>query len=267
MQTIKYCSSEFLNLLKANFETDYQDIYKKRDKDKIIELFNNELVYDGDLKFDYKPLMLRSDSNRGEYISANVKILYDSLKSLSNVQATKEELWFTLINTIYLDYLIDSIAVLEKSGNFEKQLSNLLFFNKGISRGMIVQSISKFWWIGYRTYDRNAEDPYWLTEYFCRTDASGKAVTFFGSRLTSNLNFSLGIIEAVKSAEEEGLVKNQKETYSFINEYFNFVGGVKILDIMSREEIVFESKRVLHELSVNNLSTSEKNRKKILVNP
>lgn len=267
MMKIKYCSEEFLQQFKANFEVDYLPMYLEMDKEAIKAVFTNEIVMDGDLEFDYQSLVLRSEVEGASYIVENARILYDSLKNLTTVQATKEELWFTMINTVYLDYLLDSIEDTKGKINFETQLKNMLFFMQGNIRSMVLQHLSKFWWIGYRTHDpQNLQNPYWLTDYFCKTDASGKSITFFSSKLTNNLDFSLGIIEAVKRCDEAGIVKNQKETYSFVNEHFNFVGGVKVLDTMTRNQIVDESIRVLESLADGTTEASLNKKKKILIN-
>ena len=64
---------------------------------------------------------------------------------------------------------------------------------------------------------------------------------------------------------ELGIVKNQKETYSFVNEYFNFIGGVRILDIMTREQIKSETIRILKDLASGTTSISVDKKRKILL--
>ncbi|RGI29682.1 DUF6339 family protein [Melissococcus sp. OM08-11BH] len=267
MISIKYCSEEFLQHFKANFEVDYLPMYLDMDREKIKSVFNNEIVMSGDLCYEYHPLVLRSEVEGASYININAKIIYNSLKNLTTVQATKEELWFTLMNTVYLDYLLDSISVTKGKNNFERQLKNMLFFTQGNIRSLVSQHLSKLWWIGYRTYDsENVTNEYWLTDYFCRNDASGKAITFFASKFTNNRDFALGIIEAIKYCDDRKIVKNQKETYSFINEHFNFIGGVKVLDMMTRQQVVDESIRLIESLADGTIEISENKRKKILLN-
>ncbi|MEL0452287.1 DUF6339 family protein (plasmid) [Lactococcus lactis subsp. lactis] len=250
MTKIRYCSEDFLTLYKANFEVEYLPLYLSGNKTEILSLFNDDIAFEGDLEFEYKRLYQSYEFDSGsEYIRENSKLVYSMLKGLTRTQATKEELWFTLINTVFIDYLMDYIRTIKGDKNIAQKIKNAIFFNHGNVRSLVVQHLAKYWWIGFRTYDEfNSSNPYWLTDFFTELDPSGKAVTFFASKFTNNPNFALGITEAVKISSEEGKVRNRKEAYSFINEHFNFVGGVRILDMMTREEVKSESLQVIEDL-------------------
>ncbi|WP_312753051.1 DUF6339 family protein [Rummeliibacillus suwonensis] len=250
MPKIKYCSEDFLVYYKANFEVEFLPMYLSLDIDKIKETFNDDVVLNGDLEFEYQSLFTSQDFDNGsQYIQENSKLVYSSLKDLSRTQATKEELWFTMIHTYFLDYLMRSVTEVRNDKNAVQKIKNIVFFNHGNVRSLVVQHLAKYWWIGYRTYDEeNLNNPFWLTDYFTDLDPSGKAVTFFASKFTNNPAFSLGITEAVKEASEDEKVRNRKETYSFINEHFNLIGGVKILDVMSRQQVKKESLNLIDNL-------------------
>lgn len=93
------------------------------------------------------------------------------LKGLTRTQATKEELWFTLINTVFIDYLMDYIRTIKGDKNVAQKIKNAIFFNHGNVRSLVVQHLAKYWWIGFRTYDEfNSSNPYWLTDFFTELD-------------------------------------------------------------------------------------------------
>lgn len=124
--------------------------------------------------------------------------------------------------------------------------------------------MSKYWWVGKRLYDeQNADtDPYWLIRFFCELDLSGKAISFFASKLTSNQDIALGIVEGIYARRDR--VKNVKETYSYINKHFNMIGGVKVLDIMTRAQVKQETMDFIDYFTANPHTLPVKNRQIII---
>ena len=49
------------------------------------------------------------------------------MKFLSPVQATREEMWFTMINTVYLDYLLDYLQTVTQYKNFDDKIKNAIW--------------------------------------------------------------------------------------------------------------------------------------------
>jgi len=265
---IKYCTEDFLTYYKANFQTELLPYYLDGDKDGIRRIFNKDMIYDGDLEVTNKPLFQPKDFDKGSgYIKENSKIVYTMLKNLTQSQAAKEELWFTMANTVFLDYTIEYIKSLKQGDNFAKRAMSVVFFMLDNTTSRVSQHIAKFWWIGSKTYDRKAENnPFWLTDFFADYDPSGKSQSFFGSKFTNNKNFRLGILEGVKEVVEKGMVRNSKETYVLINEHFNFVGGARILDIMSRNEVKLETIQFVEDLFAGKIEISDRKKNLILVN-
>lgn len=263
---IKYCSEDFLMYYKANFEEEYVKWYLADEREKFRELFNHEIVMEGDLEFNYQPLCQPEEFGGGsKYIQENAKRIYSMLQGLTPTQATKEELWFTMLHTVFLDYMMDYVQTLKHHQDVAKKITNVIFFNHGNIRSLAIQHLAKYWWISYKTYDAaHVENPFWLTDFFTDLDPTGKAVGFFSSKITNNPNFSLGIIEAIKIMCELVEVRNSKETYAFINEYFNFIGGVRILDIMTREEVKEETLRVIERLVKSEIEVPINKKKLIL---
>lgn len=268
MAKIKYCSEDFLTYYKANFEVEYLPLYLNGDKDKLAAIFDDDVVITGDLEFEWVPLFTPDDFEiPTKYIKENSKSVFSMLKGLTRSQATKEELWFTMIHVYYLDYLLKYSATIKDNRKVAQLIKNIIFFNYGNIRSLVVNHLAKYWWIGKRTFDINNQDnPYWLTDFYASIDPTGKSIAFFASKFTNNPNFSLGIIEGIKIACEAGKVKNKKETYSFINEHFNFVGGVRVLDIMTREQVKAETLSVIDDLVADKLAIAADKRNKIIIN-
>ena len=84
----------------------------------------------------------------------------------------------------------------------------------------------------------------------CEALAQTGAVALLSSNIISNKEIALGILEAVKVlVEEKGMVVN-RYSYSEAGKILNEVGGVRILDTLTREEV----KAIL----IKNLPNSQK---------
>lgn len=253
----KTCDENFLEEIKRNFDTKYIDLYRNFDKKGIQKLFDNELVYDIEHEFEY--LELFDPKSFSDLFINNTKNTYEALKFLTPAQASREEFWFTMINTVYLDYL----KTVSNSKNFNEKIKNSIFYNSSNIRAQVIQRISRYWWLGYKTYDeKNTSNPYWLTEYFFEYDGSSKIISFFSSNLTNNKDIALGIIEGIKNRDDK--VINNRWTYLTMNKYFNAMGGVRILDIMTREEIKEETMKHIDYIVENPELLSVEDRKRVI---
>lgn len=237
---IKYCTDEFLQAFKVNFDK-YIYIYKNKDKSELDKLFNNKYVKEGNIEFDYVPLKTSENSRNPE--KENIKIIYESLKELTPVQAIQEKLWVAMYNTYYQDHIFDYVDSIVGNKNFEKRLKSSIIYTWGPNRSKIVQNIARMWWLGYYLYDEeNEQNPYELLDFYTNsTDIVGKSTVFFSSNLTNNSNLTLGILDGIRELIEAEIIENKRTYYTEINKYFNLVGGVRMLDFMSREEVKEET--------------------------
>ena len=78
---------------------------------------------------------------------------------------------------------------------------------------------------------------------------------------TNNVKF-FGIIEGIYLSRDK--VINRKETYATVNKYFNAMGGVRILDIMTREEVKKETIEYINYIVENPELIPVKDRKRII---
>ena len=250
---IKYCTDGFLTEFKVNFDK-YILLYKNKDKEGLDRLFGTSNVKEGNLNFKYTPLKTSKNSENPE--KYNIKIVYESLKELTPVQAVQEKLWVAMYNTYYQDHLFDYIDTIKEGKNFEKRLKGSIVYTWGANRSKIVQNVARMWWLGYYLYDEeNKKDPYELLNFYTDTmDIVGKSTVFFSSNLTNNKNLTLGILEGLRELVDHGTIDNKREYYNQINKYFNLIGGVKLLDFMSRSEAKDETIRYLLEYTNSSIA-------------
>lgn len=243
-------TDEFIEAFGRDLNEKYESLYRTGDKESLLEIFDKAPKYEVDISGTLQELEVPND-----YIN-NSKIIYDSLRDLKPTQASKESLWFSLANTFYLDYTLKLL-----SSNDRTKVKNALFMKS--KREQLIQCISKYWWLGYLLYDETSEAPYELLEYFCAKEAIGKTIGFFSSKLTSNKQITLGIVEGIKDRKD--YIKNSRSSYSFVNEHFNNIGGVKILDLLTREDVYRETIDFIDEIVKDPYKIPPVKRNKVLL--
>ncbi len=62
-------------------------------------------------------------------------------------------------------------------------------------------------------------------------------ISFFSSVMTNNKNIRLGIISGIKKLYDADLIPYHREQFRTSIMYFNLMGGVRILEILSFEEV------------------------------
>lgn len=251
MKKIKYCTENFLDEFKTNFDK-YIPYYKNKDIDELKDIFNDPRnVLESNIEFNY--IDLKNSKNSSNPDRENIKIIYDTLGHLKPGEAIQEKLWLAMYNTYYLDHLMDYIDLNKNNKNFEDNLKGTLLFKDGKTRALIVQKLARFWWIGHKLYDdKNKINPYHLIDFYTSTkDIVGKSTVFLSSNFNNNKNILLGIVEGIEELCNQKIIENKRKYYVEINKHFNLIGGVQILDIMEREEVKLETIRHLKEFSAS----------------
>lgn len=80
--------------------------------------------------------------------------------------------------------------------------------------------------------------------------------------MTNNKDIALGIIEGIKNRNDK--IVNNRWAYLIMNKYFNAMGGVRIIDIMTREEIKKETMKYIDYIVENPELLSLEERKGII---
>lgn len=231
---IKFLSEDTLQDLRVNFET-YKTHYYNQDD----EWFNTYFQEEGRLvesRIEFEKPEMNTDEDYLVSDFENVKIIYSSLKHLTVSQATQERLWSGLAHVQLRDFLYYRLAKdIEKKN--DKRIQSAVFFTNGAKRSLFVHAIARLWWVGYMTYDENnSPNPYWLTEFFCSADFSARCVVFFSSNFTSNRAITRGILRALITLREEGVVI-KREHFVESTKFLNISGGAMVLDLLEEDEV------------------------------
>lgn len=249
ISNLKYVTDEFLDVFKTNFKSDYLPLYKSKNSDKILEIFSNQNnVLTSSTTFNFRPLKLESENKNA--VKENVRILWDSLKHISISEAESEKMWVAILNTYYLEYHLDQLSSLPDKG-LDQSIESRTIFTQGSKRSLAINNLSLLWWLAYYTIDdENTENPFHLTDFFVEGSYRGNAMIWFSSNIISNKNIALGILDAIKELVETNQMILNRYSFANSNKILNQIGGVRILDILSREEV--------KNIILDNLLESEK---------
>lgn len=240
---IKYVTDEFLKEFKNEFLVKYAHLYKSNEMDKLKSVFSDpNHVIETSIEYEYEPLEVEPKEYDADIVRRNIRRVWESLKVLTPVQAEMEKIWVALAHTDYLEYQMgifnSQIANPDNKKREESSLKSRTIFINGAKRSLAIHNLAILWWLAYYFRDnQNIENPYHLIDFFVSTPYRGNAVALLSSNIISNKEIALGILEAVKVLiEEEGMVVN-RFPYSEAGKILNEVGGVRILDTLTREEV------------------------------
>ena len=240
---IKYVTDEFLKEFKNEFLVKYAHLYKSNEMDKLKSVFSDpNHVIETSIEYEYEPLEVEPKEYDVDIVRRNIRRVWESLNVLTPVQAEMEKIWVALAHTDYLDYQMgifnSQIANPDNKKREESSLKSRTIFINGAKRSLAIHNLAILWWLAYYFRDnQNIENPYHLIDFFVSTPYRGNAVALLSSNIISNKEITLGILESVKVLiEEEGMVVN-RFPYSEAGKILNEVGGVRILDTLTREEV------------------------------
>lgn len=225
-----------LELLEHNIDANIKH-YQKATNQWIYDFFGDEEyikefhteIPDFELKIDKK------DASNADI--ENVKTIYTNLKFLTNEQASDNRFWTGLTHLNFWKFMYDRWEVKEK-GQTLKNIKGRYFINMANShrRSLIVNTISKYWWIGRKLYDESLEEPFYFLKYF-ESDYSTKSHNLLSSSYANNDEIIKYTVESLIELEEEierGLTRAE---FRNIMRYLNILGGISVLDYFSKDEL------------------------------
>lgn len=167
----------------------------------------------------------------------NIKILYTSLKDISDSQATDERFWVGLAHYELWDYMQYRCKLNDKV-NIEDKIINNYFFLKNNRKALNTNYLSRLWWTGRLTYDENEEDKFKALAYF-KKDFSTKSLYLFSYSYSNNPKIVQAILLAINYIENKGH-KVTRRHYVDILRYVNQLGGILILDYLDKKELMIK---------------------------
>lgn len=229
-----FLREEALDTLKGNIRTNLKK-YTNPANDWIIDYFNGQSPFS-----EYKVIvddftLDMSEEKPNQTDLENVKRLYSHLMMLTETQATDERLWSGLEHGIFWDYMRYRWS-LDKTIPTERNIAGRFFFYRPTIRYSIIRNtLSKLWWIGKLTYDKNRKDPFELTNVL-KNDFTTRMNDLFSSNYSNNPVIVRAFLSSIKSFEDRGVSINQS-VYRKATKYLNILGGTYILDYFTETEL------------------------------
>lgn len=164
----------------------------------------------------------------------NIEILYESLKDLHPANAIDERLWAGMLFGQFWEFVQYRRGSELKSGDRLKVLSSFLFM-RGKKRSCFINCLSRLWWTGYLLYDANDSYHYKAVDLIAAKAYSSNIVLISSNNFISNKSLALGVMDSLNDRKKNGDII---ERYHFVeaNKYLNCLGGVILLDTLTREE-------------------------------
>lgn len=231
---IHFMREDDLNFFKTNV-ANHLAYYAYKDNHWIQNILDHDPLIP--FKKDIIPFTLDPEADDVD----NAKILYGAMKELSDSDATDERIWAGLNHGILWEFMrkhvessLDANTRLKWNENL---ISNRFFYtNNGVKRSIYINTLSKMWWIGRLTYDKDLpENPYASMELF-RTAFSHKLINTFSSNFMANPVIRFGLFDAALSLKSQG-VEIKGDTMVPLLKHLNELGGTMVLDLFSRDEI------------------------------
>ena len=118
---------------------------------------------------------------------------------------------------------------------------------RGPVRSLYIHCLSRLWWTAYNLYDnQNQKNSYELCEYFASSSFSSRAVLLFSVHIFTNHESAKGFVQCQYDRKKEG--KNDgRYQFTELGKYFNNLGGITIIDSLSRQEVYDRSIAFMNE--------------------
>ena len=230
---LRYLAQEGIDDIKTNFSK-YQAHFQDPTNQWFIKTFEeNGWLKESKIHFEEITLDMSEDFNVSD--RKNIERLYSGLRELSPALAADERIWTGLLFDVFWNFVQYRRKNELNSGN-EQDIKNSFFFMRGVKRSCFMNCLSRLWWTGYLIYDKKAKNHFSAANLLCDGAYASTILLFSSSNFTANKNIALGILDCMAERKSNG-EKIGRYHYVEANKYLNGLGGVILLDTISRDEV------------------------------
>lgn len=229
---LMYLEQDGIDDLKMNFS-----VYKKHFSDDTNEWFVKKFSEKGWLKeskIQCKDFTLNFDMDFSVSDRKNVEILYEALKDLNPSNALDERLWAGMLFGQLWDFVKYRRKEELKSGN-EREVLNSFLFMRGTKRSCFINCLSRLWWTGFLLYDGKATNHYAAVDLITESAYASNLMLLSSNNFMANKDLALGIMDSISERKNKG---EKIGRYHFVdaNKYLNCIGGITLLDSLTRDD-------------------------------
>lgn len=179
----------------------------------------------------------------------NTKKVYTALKGLTVSQATDERLWAYLTHKPFWTYMKKRwpVEIYSKKERPEEGIKKRYFFMANRDRALFHNGISRLWWYGHVSYDQQRKDPFELTKILLSKQDIAK--NLLERSFSRNPDITKTILSVLHDWEKEGKPPIRRKAFRKLMIYINQLGGVTILDLLDKTELILLIREKLEILS------------------
>ena len=189
----------------------------------------------------------------------NAVKFHKALKHLTPLQARDPRLWTRLAHVEFWPYMRKRWPVDKHIGNSGRAcrfIKTHYFVSQSQSRALIRNGIARLWWAAHLSFDPGRSNQYELTDILFSTLDITQQILERGLGRADNVIKSF--LEFLLRNRETLLAAGNKsrERIRLLAKYLNMYGGVCILDLLSRSEIMDVLDAELNRILKNEKSAS-----------
>lgn len=192
----------------------------------------------------------------------NTRLIYDAFRNLTPLQASNKYMWTYLCHAVpeYRNYIRDRWLQEERENTIKSR-----FFVTTTGSLLNDNALSRLWWYGHLTYDRNSSNHYELTEILFTNQTICTDVMDTFNRM--NYNRMRGVLTAIRDFkdvldDDESINPFFRECKKYLNHYAA-VTTLEFLDSVEIRDLAFNyMMRLRKERLSENVGSLRKRRKK-----
>jgi len=215
-------------------------VYREGNVDSILEKVRHETMCVDCGPLDFGVELDMSEENPGATDIKNVELLYEALKELPPAIAAKTNMWAYYAHAYFADYVSyrSEVAGQETESTVLKDYFCYPVSGRDARRTLLVNPLSRLWWVGHLLYDKENEDPYHYVKMIRPSEFASFVMLLGSSTAVSNPTIAHGIFDAFKKWMEGKEGREIKRAQLVCcTKYLNRIGAVKMVDMLSQEEI------------------------------
>lgn len=227
---IKVLSENALAHMKKNIDSITKMIQDNNDNSWIYNEFPEHMFIEK--KFEIENFTLKNNpdtSNKGIDLENSI-VIYESLKSLPRYVLTDECFWLWL----HLEKFYYDVKLMMKI-NGKSTITDHWMHKQGTRRGLMFGVLSRCYFRVALSVDEARTNKYELTKWVIDNPERFRNITW--RSFSSEEHLVRGIIKGEKKAIDENPSKEKNDIYPEIAKYVSIIGSVRLLDIITEDDI------------------------------
>lgn len=238
---IKMISEDTLAYLKANADSFAKSIAENETNAWIKKVVPQPMYIEKQIEIDDFDLLDNPESADKDIDFKNSVTLFEHLRNLPRYILCDERFWLWLHMDKFYSVVRNMMKIRGKSTFTDHWLQS-----RGTRRGLMFGVLSRCYFRVALTYDSTLSDNYELTKWVIENPERYRNLTW--RSFSSEEHLVRGVLKGEKKALEEFGEKENNEVYPLIAKYVSIIGSVRLLDMISEndiEEMIYQKSKEL----------------------